>query len=154
MIEAQIEKRIVEKLRDLDLKDIAIFGIWNDANCLSGMKEGKDKKGYVVVKVPTRGFDTYGICEVQYNIAISMVFRLEMIEEGFQIQDYTDKILGVLSQWNLVHTYDELSDFVVDGFEPGGINIGQGVGPDIDRNTKTLSMVFNLILRGTVNHEC
>ena len=60
----------------------------------------------------------------------------------------------MLTDWNLVQSYDELEDFMVDGFYPGGIQVNQGQGPDIDKETKTWATTFNLVLRGTVGCGC
>ena len=105
----------------------------------------------MVVKVPTRGFDTFGICEVQFDIVIVLVARIETNPDVVAI---TQPIVKMLTDWNLVQRYEELSDFMVDGFYPGGIQVNQSSGPDIDGSNKTWSITFNIALRGTVDCEC
>lgn len=133
------------------MPDVGVFGLWSDSTNMLNNKEHSDQKAFVVVKVPTRGFDTFGICEVQFDIVIVLVARIEANPDVVAI---TQPIVKMLTDWNLVQRYDELSDFMVDGFYPGGIQVNQSSGPDIDSSNKTWSITFNIALRGTVDCEC
>lgn len=154
MVEADIEKKIIDRLKGLNIPDIGIFGMWNDPTDMIGNKELANQRGYCVVKVPTRGFDTFGICEVDFDIIISLVIRVEMCKSGNEIAKIVEPIVGVLTGWNLIESDDELTDFMVDGFYPAGVQINQGGGPDIDRGSKTWSTTFNLNLKGTIGCPC
>lgn len=154
MVEKDIEKRIIDKINGLGIKDMGVYGLWQDGNTMLNNKELPNQKAILVVKVPTRGFDSFGICEVQFDINISLVVRLEMCPDGMPIEQIVEPIMKMLTDWNLVQRYEELEDFMVDGFYPGGIQVNQGQGPDIDTKANTWSTTFNLVLRGTVGCGC
>ena len=64
MVEKDIEKRIIDKINGLGIKDMGVYGLWQDGNMMLNNKELPNQKAILVVKVPTRGFDSFGICEV------------------------------------------------------------------------------------------
>lgn len=154
MVEKDIEKRIIDKIKGLGIEDIGVYGLWQDCGELAYNKELPNRKAIVVVKVPTRGFDTFGICEVQFDITVSVVVRLEMCPSGKELSEIVQPMVKMFSDWNLVERYDELSDFTVNDFYPAGIQVNQGSGPDVDRASSTWSMTFNMILKGTVGCGC
>lgn len=154
MVEKDIEKRIIDKIKGLGIKDIGVYGLWQDYGELSYNKELPKQKAIVVVKVPTRGFDTFGICEVQFDITVSVVVRMDMCSSGKELSEIVEPMVKMVSDWNLVERYDELSDFMVNDFYPAGIQVNQGSGPDVDRASSTWSMTFNMILKGTVGCGC
>ena len=154
MVERMIEQRIVEKIKGLNIQGLQVCGLWDYSLNIMTSNEKSNSKGFLVVKVPTRGFDTYGICEVQFDIVLSLVIRLDMCPTGKEMEQMTKPILKMLTDWNLVDRGDDLSDFMVDGFYPGGIQVNQGQGPDIDKETKTWATTFNIVLRGTIDCDC
>ena len=152
MVEEKLEKKIVDKIKSLEIPNSAVYGIWGESSKL--YRESPNKRAIIVVKVPSRGFDTFGICEVQFDIAISLVVRLDMCNSGNDVTDIAQPLIKMLNDWNLVESSNELEDFMVDGFYPGGVQVNQGQGPDIDRDSKTFSNTFNIVLRGTVECGC
>lgn len=151
MVEKDIEQRIIKKIKGLGLQDVGVYGLWSDSASILDSRESASSKAFIIVKVPTRGFDTFGICEAQFDIVISVVARIETSPDIIAL---SEPLVRMLTDWNLVQRYDELEDFIVDGFYPGGIQVNQGSGPDIDSASKTWSMTFNITLRGTVSCGC
>lgn len=152
MIEEKLERKIVSKIKSLGIPSSIVYGVWGESSRL--YREKPNARTIIVVKVPTRGFDTFGICEVQFDISISLVVRLDMCKNGSDVTDATYPLVKMMNDWNLVESSSELEDFMVDGFYPGGVQINQGQGPDIDRDSKTFSNTFNIVLRGTVECGC
>ena len=152
MIEEKLERKIIQKIKSLNIPNSVVYGIWGESSKM--YRESSNKRTIIVVKVPTRGFDTFGICEVQFDIAISFVVRLDMCKDGNDVTAAAQPLVQLMSDWNLVERSSELEDFKVEGFYPGGVQINQGNGPDIDKDTKTISNTFNIILRGTVECGC
>lgn len=154
MIEQDLEQKIVKKIRGLQIPKVSVFGSWGDASELVQKTERADQRAFVVVNVPTRGFDDFGICEVSFDIKISVAVRIEMCPTGKELAEVVDPIVKLLTKWNLVEHWEELEDFIVPDFDPAGVQVSQGTGPEIDRNTKIWSNTFNLVLRGTVGCHC
>ena len=154
MIEQDLETKIVKKIQGLEIPKVTVMGTWGNASELVKKNERADQRAFVVVNVPTRGFDTFGICEVSFDIRISVAVRIEMCPTGKELAEIVDPIVGLLTKWNLVTVHDELDDFFVEDFDPAGVQVAQGTGPEIDTNTKIWSNTFNLVLRGTVGCHC
>lgn len=152
MIEEKLEKKITDKIKSLNIPSSEVYGLWGESSRL--YNESPNKRTIIVVKVPTRGFDSFGICEVQFDITISLVIRLDMCKNADDVKNATEPLVRLMDSWNLVARSEELVDFMVDGFYPGGVQINQGQGPEIDRASKTISNTFNIVLRGTVECEC
>lgn len=156
MIERLIEKRIVDKLKSAvdarGIEGLCVYGLWNDSADVMKSKEQSSSKAFCIVKIPPRSYTTFGICEVQMNISIALVVRADACQDD-EVSSFTEPIVDILNSWNMVHEYEELVDFEVEGFYPGGINITQGEGPDIDRSSMTWSVSFNVLLVGSIVHQ-
>lgn len=105
----------------------------------------------MIVKVNPRGWETYGLSTIDMQIQLSLVVRVELDPTGEHLVKYCESISGLLEKWNQTKSNEELTDFAVDGFVPGGVQISQGQGPDYDSDSKTWSVIFTLSLRGSVD---
>ena len=121
MIEEALEQKIVDKIKGLNIPDSAVYGLWGASAKM--YNESSTKRSIIVVKVPTRGFDTFGICEVQFDIMISLVIRLDKCKSGNDVMNATQPLVQMMNDWNLVKSDGELQDFMVDGFYPAGVQI-------------------------------
>lgn len=113
MIEQELEKNIVKKIQGLQIPKVTVFGSWGDAAELVSKNERADQRAFVVVNVPTRGFDTFGICEASFDIRISVAVRIDMCPTGKELAEVVEPIVGLLTKWNLVQAHAELEDFFV-----------------------------------------
>lgn len=152
MIEKDIEKNIIEKIKELNLEGLDIGGLWQPVETgLVKNIESSDSIGGLIIKVNPKGWETYGISTIDMQIQLSLVVRIELDPTGEHLVKYCESISGLLEQWNSVKSNEELTDFVVEGFIPGGVQISQGQGPDYDSNSKTWSVIFTFSLRGSVD---
>lgn len=113
--------------------------------------ESAESIGGLIVKVNPRGWETYGLSTIDMQIQLSLVVRVELDPTGEHLVKYCESISGLLEKWNQTKSNEELTDFAVDGFVPGGVQISQGQGPDYDSDSKTWSVIFTLSLRGSVD---
>ena len=153
MIEKDIEGALVDVFNNMNLNGLKVTGLWQPS--AEGVVKGLEKSDSVaglVVKIPPKSFDTFGICEVQFDIQLVLTVRIEKDKSGSHLMEFVEPINAKLEEWNLVQVGEELDDFKVEGFYPGGVQIQAGSGPDLDRNLTTWTVQWNVTLRGTLEH--
>lgn len=153
MIEKDIEKNIIDKIKSLGLNGLAIDGLWQPT--ATGIVKGTEKSAEpagLLVKVNPMGYDTFGISDVIMDIGLYLTVRIDKCPTGTELVSYCEPISNLLKAWNMVQCGEELTDFVVDGFNPGGIQVNQGTGPDVDRQMKVWTVYYNMTLRGAITN--
>ena len=151
MLEKDVEDAIVSAVDGLAIQGLVVRGSWQVA--AAGLVKGAegDCTAALVVKVAPRSFPTFGICEVDLAVTLALAVRADLDADGAKLVEYTDAIGELIQGWNLVEAGDELTDLSVPGvFEPGGVQVTGGTGPEFENGAWTV--VQNLTLRGTVPH--
>lgn len=151
MIEQDIEKKIIDRINALGLQDVDVIGLWQptDEGVLKCLEKSQSVAG-IVVKVSPRQFDTFGISDVSMTVNIVLSVRIDKCPTGTLLVDYYNKIENLVQEWNLKQTGQELEDFTVDGFYPGGLDAGAN-GPDLNRDTMSWTVSWTITLRGAVS---
>ena len=151
MVEKDIEKKIIDRIEGLHLEGLAVSGLWQPS--ATGIVKGTERSGApagLLVKVNPKGFATFGISEVSMDIALCLTVRIDMCPTGEELAAFCDPISRLLDHWNMVQCGEELEDFTVDGFDPGGIRVNQGTGPELDRQMKVWTVCYGLTLEGSI----
>lgn len=151
MLEKDVEEAIVAAVDGLGLQGLAVRGSWQVVT--AGTVKGAEDEGAaaLVVKVSPRSFPTFGICEVDLDVTLALAVRVDLDADGAKLVEYADAIGDLIQGWNLVEAGDELTDLAVPGvFEPGGVQVTCGTGPENENGAWTV--VQNFTLRGTVPH--
>lgn len=153
MLEKDIETKIIEAVEALELPGLWINGGWQvaTAGSLKGSEDPRAKAA-LVVKVGPRTFETFGICMLALDVTITLAVRADLCPRGEELVTYADAVAGLLQDWNLVESGEELTALQVEGtFDPGGVQITGGSGPDFTEGTWTVQ--WSLTIRGTIPHE-
>lgn len=151
MIEQDIEKNIIERLKGLELEDADIIGLWQttDEGVLKCVEKSNAVAG-VVVKVSPRSYDTFGMSDVSMIVNIVLNVRIDKCPTGDKLVEYYTKIQSLVQEWNLKQVGQELDDFVVDGFYPGGVE-ASAAGPDLSKENMSWTVSWTIDLRGAVS---
>lgn len=151
MIEKDIEKKIIDRIKGLNLNGLSVNGLWQPSatGIVKGTEHSNDPAG-LLVKVNPKGFNTFGISDVSMNIEIALTVRIDMCPTGEELVSFCDPISRLLQRWNMVQCGEELEDFVVDGFNPGGIRVDNGQGPQLDKQMKVWNVFYHMTLEGAV----
>lgn len=150
MVEQEIEAAIVRRIEALGLEDVAVVGLWSPvaAGVVKG-EEGRERAA-VAVRVAPKEFTNFGICEVSMDVRITLTVRLDLCPTGEELVAIWQGLASIMEDWNMVQSGDELTDFAVGGFLPGGVQVVGGDGPSLEGRAWTVTQ--NLVLRGTVPH--
>lgn len=153
MIEQLIEEKIISQMNALGLDALQCSGAWQPSapGVVKGT-EGSSFKAAIVVKVNPRGFDTFTICEVSFDVQIVLVVRIDRDPTGTALVTYAGAVLDLLTKWNLDEGHDWCVDLSCTGFDASGINVGQGTGPDIDLAAGIATCNFGFTLKGSIIH--
>ena len=151
MIEKDIEKNIIDKIKNLNLNGLSVNGLWQpSATGIVKGTEQSDSPAGLMVRVNPKGFETFGISDVSMNIELVLTVRIDMCPTGEELLSYCEPISNLLQAWNMVQCGVELTDFVVDGFNPGGIQVDNGTGPQLDNKMKVWTVYYNMTLEGAI----
>lgn len=151
MLEKDVEEAIVAAVDGLGLQGLSVRGSWQvvAAGAVKGAED--ESAAALVVKVAPRSFPMFGVCEVDLDVTLALAVRVDLDADGAKLVEYADAIGELIQGWNLVEAGDELTDLAVPGvFEPGGVQVTGGTGPENENGAWTV--VQNFTLRGTVPH--
>lgn len=153
MIEKNVEKKIIDAVKALNIPDLQVTGLWQPsaANIVKGT-ETSDAAGALVVKIPPKAFDRFGICEVTMDAQMVLTVRAEKDQTGENLVKFAEPITEMLEAWNLDLQGDELEALVTEDFTPGGVQVNSGSGPTYDPQTHSWSVEFSLTIRGLKLH--
>ena len=126
-------------------------GLWQPS--ATGIVKGStltDTPAALLIKIPPRTFDTFGMSDVTMNVRLCLSIRYELCPTGRELLEYTEPIQNIVTEWNMKQTGEELEDFEVDGFFPGGLMVNGGTGPDLDLKNKSWSVEWDITLKGAL----
>ena len=156
MIEKSIEANIISAVQALNLAGLDIRGVWQAANEGEVKDEEDNSPAALAVIVSPRAFGSNGIPEMTFEVALSLVIRVDMCPTGTAIETYCDPVVRLLQSWNLaLPAGDDEEDegFAVPGFNPHYIHFTGGNGPTFENEQGVWSVVFNLTIGGVVAPE-
>ena len=153
MIEKNVEKKIIDAIEALNIPDLQVVGLWQPSatNIVKGTEQS-DAVGALVVKIPPKAFDTFGICEVTMDVQMILTVRVEKDSTGENLVKFVEPITDLLEAWNLDLEGNELEALVTEDFTPGGVQVNAGSGPTFDPQTNSWSVEFSLTIRGLKLH--
>ncbi len=154
MIEKNVEAAIMTAIQNLNLPDLDIVGLWQPS--ATGVVKGTEKSdstAALVVKIPPKSFDTFGICEVQLEADLVLTVRIEQDSTGEKLVQYVEPINNLLERWNMVTEQEDLEDLETDDFSVGGIHVNGGTGPTFDAQSRCWTVTFSLTIRGLLKHD-
>lgn len=65
MIEKNVEAAIIAEIDKLALPELDVVGLWQPtAEGIIKAMERSDSSAVLIVKIPPKSFDTFGVCEV------------------------------------------------------------------------------------------
>lgn len=149
MIEKDLEKRIIDKIRAAmeaaGVTDVEYLGAWQPAPA-GGIKDNEDGHvcAYVTVKAYPRSYDTPTIPDTTIDIDVSLLVRADIDADGHGYVEMTSTIADLFERWQKSYSgYHD--DLTVDGFEPTGFRQGGGdIGKDADRCLWTYQMRISI----------
>lgn len=151
MIEKDIERKIIDRINGLNLNGLSVSGLWQpSATGIVKGTEPSDSPAGLLVKVNPKGFATFGISDVSMTVEMALTVRIDMCPTGEELVSFCEPISKLLQSWNMVQCGAELDDFTVEGFTPGGIHVGSGTGPQLDRQLKVWTVYYSMTLEGAV----
>ena len=154
MIEQDIEKKMIDKINSLGLDGLQVDGLWQPT--ATGIVKGTEMSNTpagLIIKVNPKGFSTFGISDVSMSIEMVLTVRIDMCPTGKELIKYCAPISKLLQSWNMIQCGEELDeDFQVEGFNPGGIHVTEGTGPELDRLLKVWTVNFSMTLEGAVTN--
>lgn len=151
MIEKSIEANIISAIQALNLTDLTVSGAWQAEN--EGEVKGTEESSpaALAVAVAPRSFETFGFGICSMEVAIALTVRTDLCPTGAALETYVDPVANLLQTWNLTMDCAHPCGMAVEGkFEPGGLQMSGGSGPDLDSEAGVWSITFNLTLRGTL----
>lgn len=150
MIEKSIEANIISAIQALNLTGLTVSGAWQAAN-EGEVKDTEDSSpAALAVAVAPRSFETFGFGICSMEVEISLAVRTDLCPTGAALETYVDPIANLLQTWNLTMDCAHPCGMAVEGkFEPGGLQMSGGSGPDLDREAGVWSITFNFTIRGT-----
>ena len=154
MIEKNLEHAIITAIERLELPNLQILGLWQPSatGALKGKQE-EDATATLVLKIPPKSFDTFGICEVTMDVDLALSVRVEKDVDGEMLLKYVEPISDLLDRWNMSEEHDELEDLITQDFYPGGVKVNGGTGPIYDSQSKTWTVTYTFTVRGVIQHE-
>ena len=154
MIEKNVEAAIITAIENLGLPNIDIVGLWQPtATGIVKATEKSNSDAALVISIPPKSFDTFGICEVSLEVSMTLTVRVEKDATGSKLLQYVEPINAMLESWNMSEEHDELEALITEDFYPGGIRVNAGSGPTWDPSSKTWSVEFSFTVRGLLQHE-
>ena len=150
MIEKSIEANIIAAIEALNLTGLVVTGAWKAANAGEVKGTEDSSKAALAVAVSPRSFETFGFGICTMAVALSLAVRTDLCPTGAELETYVDPIANLLQRWNLTMGCAHPCGMAVEGkFEPGGVQMSGGSGPDLDREAGVWSITFNFTIRGT-----
>lgn len=149
MIEKSIEANIIAAIEALNLTGLVVHGSWQAAN-VGEVKDTEDSSlAALAVAVSPRSFETFGFGICSMEVALSLAVRTDLCPTGAALETYVDPIANLLQKWNLEMDCDHPCGMGVEGkFDPGGLQMSGGSGPELDREAGIWAITFNFAIKG------
>ena len=147
MIEQELEEKVLDMVRASDC-GFQIYGLWEV--CRTGPKIDNADTAVVVVKVPPKRFETFGISEVTMTPVITLAVRVDSDRGGKKALEFADFLQGRLDRLNLESSLSRLEPLATAHFVPGGFKLLDGQGPDFDPANHTWTYVWQFEVKGTM----
>lgn len=150
MIERELEEKILGIVRDSNVDGFQVYGLWEI--CGTGYAKALDNAdtAVVVVKVPSKSFETFGISEVLMTPSVTLAVRVDSDRNGEKALGFAERLSKRLEELNLESSLDNLIPLGTEHFVPGGFKLLPGQGPDFDSQNCTWTYVWEFEVRGTI----
>ena len=122
MIEADIEKRVVEKFKELftenGIDNVQVSGSFDISDIKATQESGKTS--YLVVKVDPRSYGSPTLPETTLDIGFNLIVRADVDFNGKTYLDLCDILMTQMEIWqkcmNEAHDFFTLPEFEMTGF--------------------------------------
>lgn len=148
MVERDIENRIVEALKTLDLEDVQIINSWNTDQSLTNI-EDDSFSSLIDIHTSPRQYDTSQIPTANIGCSIAVYTRIESDPTGLKTLDLSEKLMDMIQLFQ-DDLCQAISTFEVPKFSVAGFRINGGNGPYRDIAKGYTAFQIDFTLRGVI----
>lgn len=154
MVEQLIEKIIIDKieaaLADASIEGVQILGAWQpvtDAAADPKSIEEPGARGYISIKVGSRGYDKFLDAEGALDVRLELNMRAEADAKGGDYLAVTRIVCAVIQAWHRSFSVGEMDFNIPDKFLYTGFRMDAGL-PGIDRTHCVWTWIQPFVITG------
>ena len=149
MIERDIEKAVIARVKALAVDGLQVVGMWqaSAAGIVRGL-EGADFTAALSVAAKPKTFQTFSLPTADIPVSLTLSVRAERAPDGDALHDFTAPVAALLDDWQ-ASIASVKTDFTLSNFNPCGFRLDGGE-VSFDRNATAWVVTQSFTLRGIV----